>query len=265
MFSGALVAGQPHRDYLIQLGMTPNRIFDGYDVVDNDFFSLGADAARKHAAEERVRLALPKPFFLSCCRFIPEKNLMRLLDAYKMYRDLPEAAAWDLVLVGDGPLRSQLAQWVSQHDLQDFIHMPGFIQYENLPAYYGLAEAFILPSISETWGLAVNEAMAAGLPVLVSKACGCSSDLVATDRTGYTFDPDRADELVKLMTLVASDHRARQDIGKAARGAIAEWSPARYGKNLRRVTQVALGTNQRHRLADELLIRALMLYPERPV
>ena len=75
--------------------------------------------------------------------------------------------------------------------LDNDVIFPGFIQYDELPAYYGLAKAFIHASTVEQWGLVVNEALAAGLPVLVSERCGCAPDLVREGRERLHLRPDR--------------------------------------------------------------------------
>src|SRR5438034_9827058 len=81
----------------------------------------------------------------------------------------------------------------------EYVHLPGFKQYEELPIFYGLADAFIHASISEPWGLVVNEAMASGLPVLVSIACGCEGDLVKEKVNGFSFNPVRFGKIAQLM------------------------------------------------------------------
>lgn len=105
--SSALVAGTPQKDYLASLGMPIDRIFLGYDIVDNAHFARGADAARQRSDELRAELALPRPFFLASARFLAMKNLFRLLEAFARYRAQAGAAAWDLVLLGDGELHSR--------------------------------------------------------------------------------------------------------------------------------------------------------------
>src|SRR5215207_413958 len=84
-FSAALVGGTPHREYIVELGMAPDRVFDGYDVVDNDYFAIAADAARADPAR-RAALGLPERYFLASARFIPKKNLPRLVRAFAAYR-----------------------------------------------------------------------------------------------------------------------------------------------------------------------------------
>src|SRR5437899_625885 len=235
LYSAALVGGQRHIDYLVELGMPRERIFTGYDVVDNHYFARGAAEirnshlrrgyGRQAAFEIRNKHGLPENYFLASARFIPKKNLPRLIRAYAEYRKRASAFAnqpshkatagqeatadkevggnspWDLVLLGDGPLRQTLNSQLSTLNLQAHVHLPGFKQYDELPVYYALAKTFVHPSTTEQWGLVVNEAVASGLPVIVSDRCGCAPELV--NGTGFTFDPGNRHELVALLLEMA--------------------------------------------------------------
>jgi glycosyltransferase involved in cell wall biosynthesis len=259
LFGSALVGGSPHRDYLVQLGMLGEKIFQGYDVIDNDYFSVHADKTRRSADDERKRLMLPANYFLASARFVEKKNLFRLVDAFEHYRRGSGAEAWDLVLLGDGHLRASLQDRVAQRGMAGFIHMPGFKQYEDLPAYYGLAGAFVHASTTEQWGLVVNEAMAAGLPVLVSNRCGCAADLVVPERNGYIFDPLRPSELADLMLHVSSHQCDRHRMAEASRAIIAQWTPQRFASSLRQAVDTALvSPPPKVSLPDRLLLHALM-------
>ena len=83
-------------------------IRDGFDVVENEHFTNGAATARKDAEALRKQLALPPRYFLASCRFVAKKNLFALLEAYQGYRSVVGAPAWDLVLLGGGPLETDL-------------------------------------------------------------------------------------------------------------------------------------------------------------
>ena len=259
LFSAALVGGAPHASYVASLGLAHNRIFPGYDVVDNAYFAQGADAAR---ANERLRLTLglPEPFFLASSRFVEKKNLPGLLRAYGRYREAAGSGAWRLVLAGDGPLRRDLLSLMNRLRLNEHVLLSGFKQYPELPAFYGLAGAFIHASTTEQWGLVVNEAMAAGLPVIVSEPCGCVPDLVQNGRNGFTFDPYDIHALAGLMLKVSSmSEDERQAMSRASREIISRWTPETFAGNLAKALEAALAAPRpRPTACDRALLWALM-------
>ena len=119
--------------------------------------------------------------------------------------------------------------------------LAGFRQYDELPAWYGLASAFVHASTTEQWGLVVNEAMASGLPVLVSNRCGCAPDLVEDGVNGFTFDPYDVEALAGLMQRVAAmtDER-RAAMGRAGQRIIAEWGPERFAEGLMQAVEARM-------------------------
>jgi 1,2-diacylglycerol 3-alpha-glucosyltransferase len=240
LFGGGVVAGARHRAYACALGLSAATVFDGYDVVDNEHFARGARQARLSDRRWRRRLGLPERFFLACGRFVAKKNLIRLIDAYANYRRRTGGATWHLVLLGDGELRAEIDSRIGQAGLAGKVVLAGFRQYHELPAYYGLADAFIHASTAEQWGLVVNEAMASGLPVLVSERCGCAHDLVQGGINGFTFDPFDVDELAGLMQRVAAmtDER-RRAMGRASQTIVADWGPDRFADGLMRAVEAA--------------------------
>ena len=102
-----------------------------------------------------------------------------------------------------------------------------------------MASAFVHASTTEQWGLVVNEAMAAGLPVLVSNRCGCAPDLVRDGVNGFTFDPYDVDRLADLMLKVSSDQCDREAMGQASRAIIKDWGPERFADGLMQAVAVA--------------------------
>lgn len=240
--SGAIVGGAPHWSYLHELGMPNNRIVDGYDTVDNEHFSVGAAEARREGSRLRSREGLPDQFFLASSRFIPRKNLIHLIAAYDQYLKLVSSSERRaLVIVGYGDQEPAMQLEIKRRHLTPHIHIAGFQPYTRLPRFYGLADAFIHPAITEPWGLVVNEAMAAGLPVVVSNTCGCAPDLVVDGVTGFQIDPQDGDQLATVLAQLSRDSDLRTKLSLNARARIAEWSPKRFGRNLARVARLALG------------------------
>jgi len=270
-YSAALVGGQRHVEYLVELGMPRDRIFTGYDVVDNAHFARRALEIRNSKSEIRTKYGFPENYFLASARFIEKKNLTRLIRAYAEYRDRSQGtgvtdpgyngdAPWDLVLLGDGPLRATVNTQLSTLNLHSHVHLPGFKQYDELPVYYALANAFVHASTTEQWGLVVNEAIASGLPVIVSERCGCVPELVQGN--GFTFDPMDEHELASLlfkMAMLSDDERKR--LGDASYSIAANFSPERFGEGLERAARVALEiTLNRFGVIDRALLFAASKY-----
>ncbi len=227
----AVVGGEPHRRYIVELGVDQARVWDRYNVVNNEFFTQRCDALRKEGIKRRIEAGLPQNYFLYVGRFAPQKNLPFLLRAYRRYREI-HSDPWGLVMVGDGPLREQLFQIGRDEHLDDII-WTGFEQVEGLPLYYAYAGCFIMASTMEPWGLVVNEAMASGLPVIVSRRCGCAADLVAHGENGFTFDSHNEGELAGLMWEMATiPAKQRVAMGEASRKIISRWTPEAWAEQL---------------------------------
>jgi len=253
----ALVGGEPQRDYIVQLGLPGERVFIGYNAVDNAFFAAGADAVRADPAM-REELGLPDAYFLASGRFIEKKNLARLIAAFADYRRVAGPQAWDLVLVGDGPLRAELEAQIAALGLEGHVRLRGFLQVAALPALLAFAGAFVHVSLSEQWGLVVNEAMAAGLPVIVSRQCGCARDLVAEGVNGWTVDaPHQADIAARLAAMAQAD---RAPMAAASRAIIADYGPARFASGLQAALAAALARPPRRAgLLDAAVLKFLSL------
>jgi glycosyltransferase involved in cell wall biosynthesis len=265
LFQAGLVPSKKERSYLEVLGMVRERVFEGYDVVDNEHFRKGAERARAQAAELRASLGLPAAYFLAAARYIEKKNLLRLLAAYARYRELAGPQAWSLVMLGDGPQRPQLERTCSAAGFGNAVLLTGFKQYEEMPSYYGLANALVLASISEQWGLVVNEAMACGLPVLVSKRCGCATTLVQDRVNGYTFDPLDIEGLARLMHKLSSGAADLAALGEAGRQIISHWTPDTFAENLLKASECALAQPKvRASFLDRLVLKALTQVRPKP-
>ena len=259
LFSSALVAGKPHVDYVESLGLPRKRVFTGYDVVDNAYFNAQSSAMRADANVIRLKYGLPARYFLASNRFIKEKNLSRLLDAYANYVAQAGPLAWDLVLLGDGPLKDSLVKHVARLDLVNKVHFPGFKQYDELPIFYGLADSLVLASDSETWGLVVNEAMASGLPVLVSELCGCALDLVQNEVNGFTFDPYDIEDMTSRMLQISGNNCDLVAMGQASQAIISSWSPKTFAENMLKAAEAALASPRPHvGWFNLVILRALM-------
>lgn len=224
-FQAAFTSGAAAAAYVESLGIRPERIWRGYDAVDNDAFARAADEARRDAENTRARLGLPRRFLLFTGRLSEEKNLSLLLRAFAK----ASVDGLELVLVGGGPGEKKLR---AAAEKSGPVRLRGFLQQEDVAQVYGLAEALVLPSTSEPWGLVVNEAMSAGLPILASTACGCVPDLVFPGVNGWTFSPRDEAALAEAIRALATDEGRRARMGKASKEIIAPWSLERWARAL---------------------------------
>jgi glycosyltransferase involved in cell wall biosynthesis len=231
-YKAALVGGKSHKEYLIKLGLNPDAIFLGYNVVGNKIFH-----------PDNIR-HLPRPinksYFLAINRFISKKNLSLLISAYAQYRQESSNLSWDLVLSGDGELRPQIEEQINKLGLTEFVHLPGFLQQEELLPYFSHASCFIHSSVQEQWGLVVNEAMAACLPVIVSNRCGCFEDLVIEGVNGFGFDPEDQQALTDLMLKMSSKEVDLAAMGEASLQHIQKYSPDYFAQGLIQAVEYSL-------------------------
>lgn len=255
-FDAALVGGTPHREYFASMGMIPDRIVVGYDAVDNDFFAARSATVRREENRERFRSkhGLPARYFLNVGRMVWKKNLETLIDAYKQVKDRVGEDCPRLVLVGSGKLERSLCERCLRHDLSIWqagadanqarkgdadVFFYGFRQVEELPEFYALAECFVLPSREEEWGLVVNEAMACGLPVLLSRVAGCARDLARDGENGFLFDPFDVAVLSARLETMARQPELSARMGRVSEQIIAEWGCARFAKGAMEATRLA--------------------------
>jgi glycosyltransferase involved in cell wall biosynthesis len=138
--------------------------------------------------------------------------------------------------------------------------MPGFIQYPDLPEYYARAGAFVHASTTEQWGLVVNEAMASGLPVLISNSCGCAQDLVQDGVNGFTFDPTDVHQLAGLMASLSAFQSFRvSEFGAASRAIISDWGPERFAQGMKAAAECALKAGPKQAMLVDRVWLAIMM------
>jgi glycosyltransferase involved in cell wall biosynthesis len=129
-----------------------------------------------------------------------------------------------LVIVGNGAAHDELGRRAAGISPGQ-VRFLGFVQRDDLASYYALAEALILPTRTDPWGLVVNEAMACGLPVIASDAAGCAADLIENNRNGWTVQSGNVAELACVMSEVARNPEMRDRMGARSWEHIQNFSP----------------------------------------
>ncbi|HEY3453480.1 MAG TPA: glycosyltransferase family 4 protein [Bryobacteraceae bacterium] len=178
-----LAVGASGMRYVRGLGVAPGRVFPLFYTTDVKRFA-GSDASR---TPERVRR------ILYAGQLIERKGLVPFLAALSEWAAAHPERNVEFTIAGGGPLRTALETFVAQENLT--LHFAGSLPYDELPKLYSKADVFVLPTLADTWGVVVNEALAAGLPVLGSVRAQAVEELVIDGVNGWTFDPDRPSEM----------------------------------------------------------------------
>jgi glycosyltransferase involved in cell wall biosynthesis len=220
-YSAYLYIGEANRRFYKEHGVADSALFPARYCIENERFSRGATAELRQATRTQWELPESGTVFLYSGKLIEKKHPCELIRAFLAAR-LPETAR--LVVVGDGPLRSECESLAAGSNR---IRFAGFLNQSEITAAYAAADVLVLPSdAGETWGLVVNEAMACGLPAVVSSLVGCAEDLVTPGVTGEVFPFGEWDSLSLAMETMAGrtqDEVERQR--RAARERVAPYSP----------------------------------------
>jgi glycosyltransferase involved in cell wall biosynthesis len=234
-YDAAFVGGTSSSLYLQGLGLPGERILPGYDVVDNESFRTKAQAARQARPALQKKWNLAEKSFLFAGRLGPPKNLTGLIRAYRLYAEsLDGLDPWGLSICGTGPLAEELQSLVRglPAGLARHIVFLGQTGQSDLAEVYSASSCLVLPSLTESWGLVVNEALASALPVLVSERCGCAADLVRDGINGWRFDPASDQELAGLMSRLSGlDPGKLEEMGRCGEDLISEWGLDRFVGN----------------------------------
>lgn len=218
-FAGFLAVGKANADYFRHCGVPEDRIHFVPHCVDNDRFRAAAPQALEEAKAWRTELGIPRDALvvLFVGKFESKKRPMDLLRAFDIASNILTGAGKPepvLLFVGSGELEGKL-QAMAGDRIGKTVFFSPFQNQSEMPKVYAAGDLLALPSCSETWGLAVNEAMNLGRPVIVSDRVGCGPDLVIPEATGWVFKTgdvaDLAASLVKALGLGREglSHRGR--------------------------------------------------------
>jgi glycosyltransferase involved in cell wall biosynthesis len=218
---GFLAIGSANREFYRAMGVPDNRISLVPYTVDNARFTTRATLSEEQraAVRERYGISSDRPAILFISKFMRRKHPDHLVEAAR--RLAAEGLAFDLVLAGNGEMQAELERLAS--DLPNVV-MPGFVNQQEMPTILAACDIFVLPAEDEPWGLIVNEAMCAGLPVVVSSEVGCVADLVKDGWNGHTFEARDIDGLTNALRPIISDPSLRKAMSARSRELIDNWS-----------------------------------------
>ena len=208
----AFYVGTNNKNYFKKFGFQASQLHFIKHAVDNQRF---AHNSQNTSIREQLQLNDTDVLILFTGKFIPLKNAELLLLAFQQL-NLQNAK---LLLVGDGPLSSQLK---SNYPHQN-IHFLPFQNQRMMPSIYQACDLFCMPSKRESWGLAVNEAMAAGKAILVSDRVGSAVDLVKP-ANGLVFRSEDLQDLKRQLEILCTSRYQLQTMGRSSLSLISSWS-----------------------------------------
>jgi glycosyltransferase involved in cell wall biosynthesis len=227
MANGFFCYGSKSAEYMYKLGISPEKILLKNNAVDNQKVASIYQEAQKSREIKKHILGLRKYNFIYVGRLIKFKNIDNLLAAYKNLN----ASDWGLIILGNGSEEEKLKHYVAENQLGGVCFVDGK-QWFEVPEYMALADIFILPSFSEPWGLVVNEAMACGMPVLVSEKCGSAPDLVRENENGFKFDPFDVVQMTEKMNEFVIKPEIIEPFGLKSKQIIQNFSPEKVAEEM---------------------------------
>jgi glycosyltransferase involved in cell wall biosynthesis len=217
-----LAIGSRNSEFYQSMGVSDHKIFLVPYTVDNDRFMRGALSSEK-AREIRNRYHIPHDHIvvLYAAKLVGRKRPRDLLEAARILRK-SVADPFTIMMVGSGELEHELRNYCRENSLNNVV-FAGFVNQSDLVDYYSASDVFVLPSEVEPWGLAVNEAMCAGLPIVASREVGCVPDLIQDGVNGYTLPAGDVEGLVRALQLLITDKELRLRQGRASLERMEQW------------------------------------------
>ena len=223
---GVVVPGSASRDYVIALGAPTDRIWVAPNAVDNERYRRGTVDRSGRSGPVQVLFA---------GRLESAKGVLTLLDAWSLI-----GRGRELTIVGDGALRERMAERV-RCSVMAPVRMLGHLERDDLVGRYAEADLFAFPSVSDPWGLVLNEAMAAGLPVVATSAPGAVDDLVHQGRNGLIVEPLDAAALADAIVTLSDDPELRFQMGAESSAIIRGFEPIAWATGMRNAVLGVLG------------------------
>jgi glycosyltransferase involved in cell wall biosynthesis len=206
--------GSEAKKYLESIGIAGHGVRHSMWSVDNSLYARGA-YRRGKPADARTR-------WISVGALIPLKGFAELLEAWRSQS--PEfLASNQLVVVGEGPEEARLRKFIDDELPPESAVLAGYRTPQELIPLYKESDVFIFPTLKDTWGLVVNEAMASGLPVVCSRYAGCHSDLVQSSN-GVVIDPMQPDSLAREIDEFWKRRERWEQMGKASTEIISDFT-----------------------------------------
>lgn len=224
---------QAGKAYLIEiLNAKPDRVFaQPYEVPD-------PKALLEYAGNSELISQLQKPIFLFVGSVTPRKGLNYLLEACAILKK-QNIENYTILVIGDGAQREELESFCQSLNLTEQVKWLGKQDYSQLGSFFRSASVFVLPTLEDTWGVVVSEAMVLGKPILCSKWAG-ASQIVVEGENGYIFNPSEPEKLAELMLRFINEPNLISSMGNKSQQLMAQYTPKIAAEFLAKVTSLVL-------------------------
>ncbi len=230
IFDYAFCVGTAQINYLKTLNFNIERIFKvSWYAVDSEQILATFSESFAKRINTIEKLNLMNKNFIYAGRLSAEKNLKTLISVFKEVKN-NGGKDWGLIIVGDGADREELEKIVRVQNIPN-VFFAGGVFWKDVPKYYALSDVFILPSLSEPWGLVVNEAMICGLPVIVSKKAG-SAELIKENENGFIFNPNDKSGLISIMLKFTNNEVDAKKMSESSKNMIKNYSPKKSAEGI---------------------------------
>ncbi len=215
----AFYVGTNNKAYFKKAGVKENKLIFAAHAINNQWFQQKAEALKEASVELRKQLniGVGEIVFLYAGKLDENKNTRLLIKAF-LLAAMPNT---HLLIVGNGEKEAELKK---DFEGESIIHFLPFQNQQNMPLMYEVCNVFVLPSISETWGLAINEAMACSRAILASDGCGCAVDLVKPGINGLVFKKDDMNDAAEKIKILSKESTILKKMGEESKNIIAGWS-----------------------------------------
>jgi glycosyltransferase involved in cell wall biosynthesis len=237
--AGLLVTGTLAARYAVEHGARPASVHVFPNTIDVDAFAAASAALARRRGElrERLGIAADEVAVLEVARLVPQKAIDATIRAVAAAQRRT-ARRLRLVVAGGGPLEAQLRAEADRLGVP--ATFAGSLHGDEVLEGYAAADVFCLLSLREPWGVVVNEALAFGLPAVLSDRVGAAYDLLQDGRNGYVVAAGDDGAAAAALARLADDDDLRARFGAASRAAVADWGYARAVREFEAAVGAAL-------------------------
>ena len=211
-----LSIGKLNKEFYIYHDVEKKKILPAPYFVDNNFFNLKLNRIK---LKNKLKIK-KKNIILFVGKLIERKNPFEFLKLAELNKN---NSNFHFLIIGDGILKKKCVEYIKNYNLKN-ISLIGFVNQKKLREYYKISDLMIITSFYETWGLTINEAFAANVPVICSKSCGASSDLIENGKTGFIYKTGDINYLNKKTKLILNNKKLSLEMIKNIKRKIKNYS-----------------------------------------